>query len=68
MNWYTFQQIYKVMGYVKPSAGVSVLVDTAKEEINGLMKKDIVTFWGDTKDVAINTSSKGSIMDLLRKN
>jgi hypothetical protein len=56
------------MGYVKPSAGVSVLVDTAKEEINGLMKKDIVTFWGGTKDVAINTSNKGSIMDLLRKN
>jgi hypothetical protein len=56
------------MGYVKPSAGVSVLVDTAMEEINSLMKKDIVTFWGVTKDVAINTSSKGSIMDLLRKN
>jgi hypothetical protein len=56
------------MGYVKPSAGVSALVDIAKVEINRLMKKYIVIFWGGTKDVAINASSKGPIMDLLRKN
>ena len=45
MNWYVIEQIYKVMGYVKPSAGVSASVDTTKEEINRLMK-DIVIFLG----------------------
>jgi len=53
---------------VKPSADVSALVDTAKEEINRLMKKDIVVFWGGTEDVALNASNKDSFMDLLRKN
>lgn len=47
---------------------MSAVVGTAKEESNRLMKKDIVIFLGGTKDVAINASSKGSIMDLLRKN
>jgi hypothetical protein len=38
---------------------VSALVDTDKEEINRLMKKNIVIFLGGTKDVARNASSKG---------
>jgi len=57
-----------VIRYVKPSADVSPLADTAKEEINRLMKKNIVIFWGGTEDVAINASNKDSFMDLLRKN
>ena len=56
------------MGYAKSSAGMSALLDRTKEEINMLMKKDIVNFWGGTKDVAINASNKGSIIDFLRKN
>jgi hypothetical protein len=45
MNCYIFRQIYKEMGCMKPSAGMSALVVTTKEEISRLMKKDIVPFW-----------------------
>ena len=40
----TLVKSYKVEGYVKPGASVSVLVNTAKEEMNMLTKEDIVIF------------------------
>jgi hypothetical protein len=55
---------------VKPGATVSVLVNTAKEEVNRLTKKDIVIPWGGTNDVSKNASTKGltQITYFMRKN
>jgi hypothetical protein len=39
------KQSFKIIGYVKPSAGVLVLSNTTKEEISKLSKKDILIFW-----------------------
>jgi hypothetical protein len=37
---------YEIRGYVKPNAGVSTLMDTAKVELNKLTINDMVVFWG----------------------
>jgi hypothetical protein len=39
------KQTFKIIGYVKPNAGVLELLNTAKEEIRKLTKKDIDFFW-----------------------
>jgi hypothetical protein len=42
---------YKVTAFVKPGAGILILVDTAKEEINSSTKEGVLIFWGGTKGV-----------------
>jgi hypothetical protein len=36
-----------VSGYVKPGAGMEVIVHSAKEEIEKLKGEDVVVVWGD---------------------
>jgi hypothetical protein len=42
------------MGYIKPGVGVAILTETVQKEISGLTKDDILIFWGETNDIAVN--------------
>ena len=49
---------YKVMGFVKPGAGMLMLVDTAKEEINSLTQDVMLILRECRNDVTINVSGR----------
>lgn len=58
------------MGFVKPNANVSMLVDTAKEKMNKLTKEDTVVFWGGVNDVSKNNAVQGltQMIDFVSRN
>ena len=45
-------------GFVKPGAGLSVITDTAKEEIENLNNEDVVVLWVGDNDVSKNNSKE----------
>ena len=61
---------YEIVGFVKPNANLSALVDTAKEKVNKLTKEDTVVFWGGVNDVSKNNSVQGltQMVDFMSRN
>jgi lysophospholipase L1-like esterase len=49
---------YQVTGYVKPNAGLTELLNSAKEETGKLTKKDTVIVLGGTNDIERNLHGK----------
>jgi hypothetical protein len=49
----------EVTCYVRPGSKLENITNIAKEEIDGLTKKDKVVVWGGTNDIAKNESDKG---------
>ena len=49
---------YKVIGYVKPNAGLTELLNSAKEETSKLTKKETVIVLGGTNDTERNLHGK----------
>ena len=52
------KQHFKVIGYVKPNAGLTELLNSAKEETSKLTKKGTVTVRGGTYDIERNLHRK----------
>jgi len=52
------KQHFKVIGYVKPNAGLTELFNPAKEDTSKLTKKDIVIVFGGTNDIERNFHGK----------
>jgi hypothetical protein len=52
------KQHFKVTGYVKPNAGLTELLNSAKEETSKLTKKDTVIVLGGTNDTERNLHGK----------
>jgi replicative DNA helicase len=50
---------YEVTEYIKPSTGMEVITNSAREEINHLTKDDVVIVCGGVNNIAKNESSKG---------
>lgn len=49
---------YEVTGYVKPSTGMEVITNSAREETDHLTKDDVVIVCGVANNIAKNYSSK----------
>ena len=52
------KQQYKVTGYIKPNAGLSELLHTAKSNISKFTKRDITIIIGGTNDIERNQQRK----------
>jgi len=52
------KQQYKVMGYTKPNAGLTELLNTAKGDTSKLTKRDTIIVIGGTNDIAKNQQGK----------
>jgi hypothetical protein len=50
---------YEVIGYVSPNAGLDVITNSAKEEIDQLTQKDVMIVCGGTNNISKNESDKG---------
>jgi hypothetical protein len=61
---------YETVGFTKPNACVSVLVDTVKEEVDKLMGDDVIVFWRGANNVSKYYSTKGlyQTIDFVRRN
>jgi len=61
------KQHLEVIGYLKPNAGLTELLNSAKEETSKLTKKDAVIVFGGTNNIDRNLHGKNltSIMRLL---
>jgi lysophospholipase L1-like esterase len=59
-----------IQGVVKPGALTNILVNSARNEINGLSKKDMVVICGGTNDISINNSTMAlhQIRDFVENN
>jgi hypothetical protein len=59
-----------VQGVVKPGAMANILVNSAKNEVKGLSKRDIVVICGGANDIGRNNSSTAlhQIMDFVANN
>ena len=49
---------FELWGFVKPCAGLSVITDTAKEEIENLHNEDVVVLWAGNNDIRKNNSKE----------
>ena len=60
---------YEVFGSINPGSGMKGIKDTANVKIQQLTKKDVVVLWGDSNDIAKNSSSVSlkHILDFLIK-
>jgi hypothetical protein len=56
-----WENVY-VTGYVSSGAGLEVITDTARKEIDGLTKEDVVVVLGGTNNIAKNESEKGIVL------
>jgi hypothetical protein len=49
---------FSVSSFVKPGAGMKVLVDTVKEDIVKLGSEDVIVVWGGSNDSGKNNSKE----------
>jgi len=47
-----------VTGHVKPGAGMRLIVQSGKEEIEKLHGEDVVVVWGGSNDISIQNSQE----------
>jgi lysophospholipase L1-like esterase len=61
---------FEVQGVVKPGAVANILVNSAKNEVKGLSKRDIVIICGGANDIGRNDTSSAlhQIMDFVANN
>jgi hypothetical protein len=62
------KQHFKVIGYVKPNADLTELLNSAKEDTSKLTEKDTVIVFGGTNDIERNLHAKSltSIVKIFR--
>jgi hypothetical protein len=49
---------FEVTGYVSSGAGLDIITNTVRKEIDGLTKEDVVVVWEGTNNIAKNESEK----------
>jgi hypothetical protein len=66
---HTLGSTFAVSSFVKPGAGMRVIVDTAKEDIMKL-KSDDVVIWGGSNDIGKNNSKEAlkHLCDFVKNN
>jgi hypothetical protein len=50
---------FEVTGYVSSGAELEIITNTARKEIDGLTKEDVVVIWGGANNIAKNEAEKG---------
>jgi len=61
---------FAVPSFVKPDAGMRVIVDTVKEDIMKLKSDDVVVIWGRSNDIGKNNSKEAlkHLCDFVKSN
>ena len=61
---------FKVTSFVKPSANVRELVNTARNEIKALHSDDLVVVWGGANDISKNNTREAmnSVLEFVNTN